>query len=218
MHLNVFSLILMYLITGIGFAQTDSKDPKAKKILDVLIAEGKSYKTVNAKFSYNLTNKDAGIDETQQGEIWIKGDAYKITLNGLERMSDGTTIWTYLPDDDELQIATAGGDEDSEEMMKPSELFTMYEKGFNYVYDKQSTVNGKTADVIKLFPEKGGKPYHSIKLYVTDAGKSIAKVEIFGKDGNTYTYSIKNLVANPALADSFFKFDESKAGDVIDLR
>jgi len=215
----VTSFLLASSIAIAGIAQnTDQKDPKAKVILDKLVATGKTYKTVQASFSYNLKNKDAGIDETQEGNIWIKGDAYKLELNGLERISDGKTIWTYLPDDGEVQIAEAGGDEDSEEMMKPSELFTMYEKGFNYQYEKQVQEAGKTLDVIKLFPEKGGKPYHTIKLYVPKGKSTPHHIEIYGKDGNLYTYTIKELKANPTLASTFFTFDESKAEDVIDLR
>ncbi len=215
----ISALVLSLALFTASFAQdANQKDPKAKVILDKLVAKGKTYKTVEAGFSYNLKNSDAGIDETQEGKIWIKGDAYKLELNGLVRVSDGKTIWTYLPDDGELQIAEAGGDEDSEEMMKPSELFTMYENGFNYMYEKEIQKGGKTLDVIKLFPEKGGKPYHTIKLYVPKGKDTIDHVEIYGKDGNLYTYTIKELKANTTLQDSFFVFDESQADDIIDLR
>tara|TARA_B100000780_G_C21025187_1_gene410937 strand:- start:15 stop:671 length:657 start_codon:yes stop_codon:yes gene_type:complete len=212
-------LITSLLVGFSNYAQdkTQIKDPKAKAILDKLTEAGKTYKTVKASFDYNLKNADADIDDTQSGQVWIKGDKYKITLNGMERYSDGKTIWTYLPDDDELQIAEAGTD-DSEQNMKPSDLFTMYQNGFNYMYEAKTTINGKSLDVIKLFPEKGGKPYHTIKLFVDSSNNEIYQMLIMNKDGNHFTYTIKKMETNLELADSFFKFDESKAGDIIDLR
>ena len=41
---------------------------------------------------------------------------------------------------------------------------------------------------------------------------------IKSKDGNNFTYALKTFKPNVAINASSFKFDESSAGDVIDLR
>lgn len=195
------------------------KDAKAKAILDKLSARSKTFKTISADFEYTLQNKDAGIDDTQKGHVWIKGDRYKLELPGLERMSDGKTVWTYLPDDEELQIASMEGDEDGGELMRPSDIFTIYEKGFNYKYDSKTTIDGRSLDVINLYPENGEKPYHTVKLYVDQQEQMIYVIKMLGKDGNIYLYKLKNVELNKDLSDSMFTFNKSQDDlDVIDLR
>ncbi len=196
---------------------TNPKDPKAKAILDKVSKNTKSHNTIYIKFSFRLQNKVDGIDETQEGEIWMKGEKYKMLLPGIERVSDGKTIWTYLEDDDECQIYSVGGDDD-EEGFSPSQILTIYEKGFNYIYEKEVTIDGKKLDVIKLFPQGGGKPYHSVKIYIDKASNQIYRLEVFGKDGNTFTYTLKSITYDQNMPDSQFVFDESKAGDVQDFR
>ena len=109
-------------------------------------------------------------------------------------------------------------DDEEEGSISPSSLLTIYESGFNYLYGSVVSVNGKKTDMIKLFPEGGGKPYHTIKIYVDQASSQITRIEVFGKDGNTFTYDLKTIKSNQEMNDSMFVFDTSKAGDVVDLR
>jgi len=215
------SLLLAFAIFTIGFssyAQNENpKDPKAKVILDKVSKTNKSYTTIHIDFTFRLQNKANQIDEIQKGQVWIKGEKFKLILSGIERYSDGKTVWTYLEDDEECQIADADGD-DEEGNISPSSLLTIYEKGFNYLYGAEVSINGKKTDMIKLFPEGGGKPYHTIKLYVDHASSQIARIEVYGKDGNTFTYDLKSIESNEAMDDAMFVFDTSKASDIVDLR
>lgn len=218
MYKSLLLVIALFAISFTNYAQNENpKDPKAKVILDKVSKTNKSFSTIHIDFSFRLENKTNDIDETQNGQVWIKGEKFKLVLSGVERYSDGKTVWTYLEDDDECQIADAGG-EDEEGSISPSSLLTIYEKGFNYLYGAEVSVNGKKTDMIKLFPEGGGKPYHTIKLYVDKATSQIARIEVYGKDGNTFTYDLKSITSNKPMADSLFVFDTSKAGDIVDLR
>ncbi|MFT4753683.1 MAG: outer membrane lipoprotein-sorting protein [Salibacteraceae bacterium] len=212
-------LVLVVLsISIVGLAQNENpKDPKAKSILDKVSAESKSHSTIYMEFSYRIVNKPNAIDETQEGKVWIKSDQYKLMFPGLERYSDGKTMWTYLEDDDECQISSSAGD-DEEENISPSSLLTIYENGFNYLYGNETTINGKKVHMIKLFPEGGGKSYHTIKVYVNPATNQMARIEVFSKDGNTFTYDLKVINNDIVMDNSLFVFDTSKAGDIVDLR
>lgn len=212
-------IILLAAITSLtsAFAQTDVKDEKAKVILDKLSAKNKSYTSISASFVYKMENKDAGINEKQEGSVILKGNMYKLNIAGQEIYSNGSTVWTYIPDADEVQISEPNNND--EEGLNPSKIFTMYEKGFKYKYEGSVPRAGKQVSVIKLFPENpAGKPYHSVKMYVDDAKNQIESIEIFNKDGNIFTYELKTFETNKPFAESFFKFDVSQAGDVIDLR
>lgn len=213
-------LILVALSTSFaGYSQNENpKDPKAKAILDKVSAETKSHETIFMEFSYRIVNKPNGIDDTQEGKVWIKSNMYKLEFPGIERYSDGKTLWTVMVDDDECQITDAMSDDEEEENISPSSLLTIYENGFNYLYGNATTVNGKKVDMIKLFPEGGGKAYHTIKVYVNPATNQMARIEILNKDGNTYTYDLKVIKNDEPMANTMFVFDPSNMGDVIDLR
>lgn len=215
------SLLLIFTFSTTMFAQqagddVDMKDPKAKAILDQLSKKNKSYSTIVAKFDYRLQNKDAGIDETQKGDIKIKGDKYFLNMAGQQIISDGKKIYTWIPEIEELQIKWAEED-DEEGLISPSDIFTLYESGFNYKYAGTQTMDGVEVEVIKLFPEKADKPYHTAILYVKKAAMEVKAFETRGKDGNTYTFKLTEFAANRPLNDQVFTFDKSKALDIIDF-
>ena len=214
---SLFALMALFSISFGVIAQNENpKDPKAKKILDKVSAANKAYSTIYIEFTNQIVNKPNGVDETQKGTVWIKGESYKLVFPGIERYSDGKTIWTYLEDDDECQISDAVNDD--EESFSPSSMLTIYENGFNYVYGSETMINGKKVDMIKLFPEGGGKPFHSIKIYIDKASSQISRIEVFGKDGNTFTYNLNIIKTNESMPNTMFIFDTSKAGDIVDLR
>ncbi|PCJ85479.1 MAG: hypothetical protein COA57_07645 [Flavobacteriales bacterium] len=220
---------LPLLIMLIGFAfchaqqtpdeQEVPKDPEAKKILDELSAKTKTYKSIRVEFSYNLYNKDEDIDETQEGIVTMMGDKYKLEIAGQEILNNGETQWVYIKDDDEVQIDDAPDPSEDEDAISPIKLFTIYEKGFKYKYFGEETKNGKTTQIIKLYPiDANKKSYHTIILNVDKTKKQFDSIQVLSKDGNKYTYMLKKFETNLGLNDSYFNFDTSKAGDVIDLR
>lgn len=214
---SLFSLLILLLVNPIVAQEESTKDPRAKTILDKLSAANRKNESLYVKFAFHMVNKQDGIDEKQKGELWIKGDKYKLTLPGIERYSDGTTLWTYLTEDDECQITSAGNEED-ESSFSPSQMLTIYEQGYNYTYEGKQKVNGLEVDQIKLFPEKGGKPYHSIILQVNSSSNQLYQLIVKGKDGNTYTYTLSEQSPNPKVSDTFFTLNTDNIGDVIDLR
>ena len=103
--------------------------------------------------------------------------------------------------------------------MNPANAFHMYKKGFKYKYDGTATVDGQGVDVIKMFPiNPQGKNFHTIIININSEKLELVSMEVRGKDGNVYTYRLKNFKADVPVTDADFIFDESRADDVIDLR
>jgi outer membrane lipoprotein-sorting protein len=194
-------------------------DAKAKAILDEVSAKNKTYSSIKASFSYNLENKDAKINETQEGSISIKGKKYRLEIAGQEVISDGKSVWTFLKDANEVQINTA--EEPADDAITPTNIFTIYEKGFKYKYEGEKTENGKAVFVINLNPiDVKGKPYHTVKLSIDKASKQINSIKVLSKDGNNYTYTVKSFTPNAEMPESTFTFNTAKYPkvEVIDLR
>ncbi|MDQ3192703.1 MAG: outer membrane lipoprotein carrier protein LolA [Bacteroidota bacterium] len=215
---KLITVIVAFIALG-AYNATAQDDAKAKAILDELSAKTKSYSNIKATFSYNLSNPDAKIDETQEGTIHIKGSKYRLEIAGQEVISDGKTVWTYLKDANEVQINDM--DASSEEAVTPSNIFTMYEKGFKYKFEGEKTEGGKVIQTIILYPiDVKGKPYHQVKLQIDKNAKQIQSIKVLSKDGNHYTYTVKTFTPNTDITDAHFTFNAAKYPkvEVIDLR
>ena len=197
----------------------EANDIKAKTILDELSKKTKLYSSISAEFIFTIENKEKKITETQNGQIQVKGNKYKLEIKGQEVISDNKTIWTYLKDANEVQINNI--DSTSNEVLNPSTIFTVYEKGYKYKFDKEETKGSTTIQTINLYPlNPDKKKFHTLKLDIDKSKKQIASVKTLMKDGSIYTYTIKKFTPNADIKDSTFAFDaKSHPGvEVVDLR
>ena len=191
---------------------------KAKDILDKIAVKTKGYSTIRAEFSFTIENLQANIKEANTGKITLKGSKFKVDLMDTETYCDETTLWTYMSDANEVNISDPSMMEN--DMLDPTQIFTIYEKDFKYIHAGEETINGKKVDVVDLFPDKRDKPFSRIKLYIYRDNLQFARISQIGKDGNNYIIDIKKMETNISVEDSFFRFDASKHPgiEVIDLR
>ncbi|MBU0487915.1 MAG: outer membrane lipoprotein carrier protein LolA [Bacteroidetes bacterium] len=191
-------------------------DKKAKAILDAVSAKTKTYTSMQIDFSYTMENKKDNINESQDGNITLKGEKYYLSIAKQEIICDGKTVWTYLKEVNEVQINAPSEEADA---LNPSTIFTIWEKGFKYKFIKEEPLDGATAQIIDLIPVEG-KPYHRVRLYVDKVKSQLMMVSIHYKDNSSYTYKIKKFTPNATVADTMFTFDKTKhpGVEVIDMR
>jgi outer membrane lipoprotein-sorting protein len=194
--------------------QAQDQDPKAKKILDELSTKTKAYSTIKAEFSWVVEKKDKS-KESQAGKVQTKGLKYKLEIPGHEIYCDGKTVWDYIKDANEVQIKDM--ETGNDDAITPSNIFTLYEKGFKYKFDSETA----TTQLINLYPANPDKKkFHTVKLTIDKAKKQISSVKILMKDGSVQTYTIKSFAGGTAIPDTDFVFDTKahKGVSVEDLR
>ena len=208
------TIILIALFSG---AQQDAK---AKGILDEVSVKTRSFKTISADFSFSMVNKAMSINEKNDGSIKLKGQKYYVDLPGagIKVYSDGKTNWNYMKQGNQVTISTI--DEDSGELMDPSSLFSIYEKGFTSKFVAEKTVGGKVVYQIDLFPDKKEYDVSKISIEINKTTMMIQSAQLFGTDGNLYGIVVKKMETNKDFQDAEFAFDAKKFPDVeiIDLR
>jgi outer membrane lipoprotein carrier protein len=210
----LFSSLLVFVGSSLVFAQYD---PKALQILDAMSSKYKAMGSFKADFSYNLESPASGINETYKGSIVVKNEKFHLNLGTQEVINDGNTVYTYLKETNEVNIANYEPDEGE---ITPTEIYTMYKKGFKYLYAEEVMEGGQAYDVIDLVPEDKNKQFFKIKITIHKKDKTVKRWKIFEKNGNRYTYDIKSFVPNHAVTEQFFKWDKSKhpGVQVVDLR
>ena len=102
---KIYSLLLLTTIAGFLFAQKEAgSDPEAKKVLDAVSEKFKSYKAIQAGFTYKVENSDGKAISTKKGTVYMKGTKYRVSFVGQEIFCDGGTVWTYDKSSNEVTI------------------------------------------------------------------------------------------------------------------
>lgn len=219
----LYTLLFANTITA-AFAQ---KDEQAKAILKEVSAKYKTYDVIKTNFVYTLESPQANVHETQSGTLIAKAktNKFKVTLYtqgktptvAQELISNGKDQWTYLKKDNEVQVNTVSN---NDEALNPAHIFTIYEKGFKYIYTGEEKKGGIACQVIDMTPTDAKKNIFKVRLFVDKAKKQIHSALIFDKNGNKYTYTMQTFVPNFKTTDAVFAFDvKSHPGvEVVDLR
>ncbi|WP_316809729.1 outer membrane lipoprotein carrier protein LolA [Pedobacter heparinus] len=212
-------ITLLFIAIGIAGAATAQTDAKAKTILTAVSKKYRSYDVVKTDFTLLIESKQANARETQQGTLYIKArsNKYKVSMTGQEMISDGKTLWTYLKEEKEVQVTNV---DHSDDALNPAKIFTIYEKGFKYLYTGDKKIGAKVYQMIDLTPTDINKPYFKIRLSIDKVAKQIATALVLEKNGNSYTYNVKTFVPNAKVPESTFTFDSKKypGVEVVDLR
>ena len=207
---------ILFLATAV--VSQAQNDPNAKKVLDAVSAKFKTYKAPQASFTYKVENAQGKALSTKKGTVTMKGNKYRVSMDGLEIFSDGRTIWNYDRANNEVTVnnVEAGGSQ-----MTPQRLLTnFYDKDFLYKLNGEKKEGGKTLQEVELTPTDKSRPYHKVYLWIDKAGQSIYSARFLEKSGGRYSYTITSLKPSAAVADSYFTFDKSKypGVEVVDLR
>lgn len=213
--------VMWLLMISMGFTQLANaqKDAKARVILNEVSKKYRSYKVVKADFTLLIDIQQSNVKETQQGTLYVNASAnkYKVSMTGQDLISDGKTLWTFLKEEKEVQVTDVSSNDDA---LNPAKIFTIYEKGFKYLYTGDKKNGTKVYQMIDLTPTDTEKSYFKIRLSIDKAAKQIASAVVFEKNGNKYTYNVKNFVPNAKVPESIFTFNAKKYPgiEVVDLR
>lgn len=214
---GIFFTITILLI---AFTTRAQQDQKAKSILDEVSTKTKTFKTILADFSFSMENKAMSINEKNDGSIKLKGQKYFVDLPGagVKVYSDGKTNWNYMKQGNQVTISTI--EDTGSELMDPSSLFSIYEKGFTSKFIAEKNVGGKPVYQIDLFPDKKEYDVSKISIEINKATMMIQSARLYGTDGNIYGIVVKKMETNKDFPDAEFTFDTKKFPDVevIDLR
>ena len=198
------------------------QDQKAKDILDKVSAKTGTFKTISADFAFTMQNKEMEINEVTEGTIKLKGQKYYVDLpnvnNGVEVYSNGVTIWNYMKEGNQVTISNI--DEENNELMDPSTLFSIYEKGFDSKFIAEKKIGNTIVYQLELYPDSDEFDVSKISISIDKTSMMIHSAVLNSTDGNLYGIEVKKIETDKDFADSVFEFDSNKYPDIeiIDFR
>lgn len=205
-------LLIGALMTGHQAAAQKSADQLLKTVID------KTRNTPNLKieFSYQMINTKAGINEKKSGTLFLNGDAYKVLIEGQSIVSDGKTVWTYLPESNEVMVSNAGT---GDEALSPTALLTSYYKDYKSSFGTDKENAAKGLKTIELKAPAGAK-FPKVLVGVREASEQLVRLVIFDNGGNQFIYDLNRMTPNTTLTRNFFSFNPADYPgiDVVDMR
>ena len=204
--------------------QSSVNDPEAGAILEKAAAKYKGLQGMQADFTLTTINPklkpeddDSKYTCNLNGQLFMKGKAFKIVMNGNEVYCDGKTIWSYSPKNKEVQINDY---EESQETFSPTKIFSIYKEGYSYQIKEKKVFQGKNVTVIELSPTNHKVSFFKIDIAIEDGTNNLIESKVYEKSGVRYIYKITKLNTTTPLLDSFFIFDIKKYQNIktVDLR
>jgi len=204
MKTNMIKMAVMALFT-IHCSLFTATAQTAKSVLD------KAAASITVKEGVKANFKMSGTHGMTSGSIAIKGKKFYATTPQATVWFDGKTQWTYMKNNDEVNISTPT--EAQLQAINPYNFINLYKKGYNYTLNK----SGKDY-VVHLTAATADKKIKELFISVNKTTYQPTQVKML--QGKKWTiFDITNL-KKQAISDSQFRFNSKDfpQAEVIDLR
>jgi outer membrane lipoprotein carrier protein len=200
--------IVVALTTLAMVAQAQEKKPEAAA---TVVARVQKYydstKDLRAKFE-QLLDSPSRAPSKASGDVWLKKPGKMrwdyATPEKKIMVSDGATLWVYVPEDEQAYKQDLKGN------ALPAQVsFLLGEGKLDKEFDASLTkVDGLAADevALKMVPKQGTTAYRYIVFVVDDKSGQVRRTIIYGQDGSTNRLSFLEVQQNKGVDDGKFKF------------
>ena len=213
MRKNSLSLLVLFLL-GI----TTVVAQNATSILDKAATAYENSNGLTARFVIQTHSEVQKVSESFEGTIDMKGDKFVLKTPDMITWFDGTTQWSYVERNEEVNVSTPTGEE--LQMTNPALLLRSYKKGFTPEYKGESTApNGKAAYDVELTPKKKGD-ITQVTLQIEKFSGLPAAISVIAKNGISTTIRLSKVETGINQPDSYFVFNAKDYPDaeIVDLR
>lgn len=169
----------------------------------------------NVSFTVTMTVLDGKKQQKarQSAEVRYSKGKYRLVLPDQELISDGTTVWHWNKQANEVTVSAMS--DDDIDLLNPGRLLANYSKSFKAKYIR--TDDDGTA-IVDLQP-RSTRSYHKIRLFLKEDDGLLRRMEVHKYDSGRENYDITDF-KRASNAASQFTFDAAKHPEVevIDMR
>lgn len=193
--------MLMLVVAHTAFAQD------ANKILDKTSATLKAAGNVKIGFTINADGNSGN------GYIKLQGQKFVVNMGGTITWFDGTTMWSYIKKNEEVNITTPTPAEVGK--MNPYAFLSFYKKGYKAKMGKSTN---KEYEVI--LTGQSDSPYTNVVVRMDKNSYKPSYIQMTSAKGNTTEIRCNSFLTNQKYNDSTFKFNKKNYPnvEVVDLR
>ena len=207
-------LAIVFLIIS-SSSLSGQSDKEATELLDRFSSKAMNAAAIYMEFDLISADIKENSRDTINGSLLLSKDKYKLDLGNNIVWSDGGTSWSYLIAEKEVTINKIDK-KDNSFQTKPSELFTMYRKG----YKNRLVEERQDSYIIDLYPEDLNNELQRVRLTLARSTLFLRNVEYRRKDGVSVNLALNvfDLSRKPDPDGYVFKPEKYKGVEIIDMR
>ncbi len=206
MKLTSFTSVLGALLTlTLSNVSAQSSSLKAEALLDSVYSSMSRFDHVTLEFEYVLENKEADIQQSTPGKVYISGSKYRLELFGSTQLFDGATTYSIIPENQEVVI-TQASQTDETGQINPSELFSFYKEGYRIEEGVEWSEN--EAEVI-LYPIDSEAEIEKVIAKIDTLNYRINTLVQIGFNQTQTTITVTEYDTNSSVDQNLFVFDKS---------
>jgi chaperone LolA len=216
MYQKGFLPALCLIILPLLFLTQPAECISAKKILSKVEERYQGLTDFQANFhqAVYIDSSDTAA-YVAAGVLWVKKpNKFRLQLEHQTSISDGDTLWTYVPGNQQVlvdQADTTGGP------TRPDQLFLTYFQEAEAKLVGTEQVAGMNCYHLRLCPrEKGTISW--LQVWVDERNWLARRLQMADTGGMVTDYRFAEIEINSGLADSIFVFQAPPDVDVIDMR
>lgn len=212
-RVNIIALLLIFVIIQSSYAQVNKLT--ARQILDKTSVTIR--KAMPFQISFVASQYKGNLQTTKfSGTFYTKGKMYYLKSSQYQIWFDGTTQWTYVPSNNEVNVSSSNGLQT--QRFNPYHFINLYKDGYSYALSSEKE-SGIDCYSIRLLAKKG----QAIKeMFLKVNKKTFLPISVKFRQGteNWTRINISSLKANQKLSNAFFSFPKKKFPNVeiVDLR
>ncbi len=211
----ITAIIVFGSATGI-----QAQSPAA--IMDRAVKSYTDMRSMSADFQQTITNPLTGTTAVSRGVLLRKAPNLLSIAFSLPRgdkvVSDGSTMWVYLPSSAPNQVMKLpAGANGSMGMVDPGGLFLSSPSArYQISSGGDATVGGRKTVVVNLVPKQSNNAFSKAKVWVDASNNTIRQFEVVDANGLTRRVTISNVKSNPNIAAASFRFTPPKGARIIE--
>ena len=211
-------IIAAILVLG-GGAGVQAQSPET--VMERAVKGYTDMRSMRADFRQTITNPLTGTSFVSHGVLLRKDpNLLSITFSdpkGDRVVSDGSSVWVYLPSSAPGQVIKMPAGGTSMGMVDPGGLF-LSSPASRYAISAggTGTVSGRKTTVLNLIPKRANSAFSRAKVWVDASDYTIRQFEIVDANGLTRVVTISNVRPNAAIGSREFQFSPPKNDRVID--
>ncbi|MDG1967907.1 MAG: outer membrane lipoprotein carrier protein LolA [Flavobacteriaceae bacterium] len=208
MNSKPFFLLFLYASLNLLYGQTSLE---AKKLLEGASKQMESYSNITFDFSYVLNNRTEQINQESSGQVMVSQEKYRLNFLDAIHLFDGSKLYTIVPENEEITVTQV--DEEEDFGINPKALLQFYKEGYDYQWDINQKIKGKTIQFVKLIPTEEEVDLKSLLVGIDIKKNHIYKLIEVGKNGTITTLTIDKIEVNTPIPEQFFVFNEEDYPD-----
>lgn len=208
--------ILSTILAAVFCTLTAAGQTSAKKVLDA--TADKLTRNGDIQLSFKADQFTSGQQNGSAfGNMQISGNKFKITTPDMITWYNGQTQWSYVLNNEEVNISTPT--EEEQQNINPYAFVNIYKKGYNYSM-RETTLRGKACYEVTLIAQDKKSSLPTIILDIEKSNRVPLCVRL-QHDAQTWTrITIQSYEDKQSFPANHFEFNrhDFPQTEIIDLR